>query len=151
VTVSQRLADLGIALPPPTAPIASYAAARRSGGLLYVSGHLAKRDGRVVTGRVGADVDVDTARALARQVALDLIATAAEAVGGVDGLAGVVKLLGLVRSAPDFDQQPAVMNGASELLVEIFGDAGRHARSAIGVSELPLRAALEIEAIFELG
>jgi enamine deaminase RidA (YjgF/YER057c/UK114 family) len=150
MTVSQRLAELGIALPQPAAALGSYLPARRAGDLLHLSGHLAKRDGQVVTGRVGAEVDVDTARELARQVALDLVATAAEAAGGVDGLAGVVKLVGLVRSAPGFDRQPAVLNGASDQLVEIFGAAGRHARSAIGVSELPMGAALEIEAVFSL-
>jgi enamine deaminase RidA (YjgF/YER057c/UK114 family) len=151
VTVSRRLAELGITLPPPATPVGSYVPARRSGSLLHLSGHLAKREGRVVTGRVGADVEPETARELARLVALDLVATAAEAAGGVDRLAGVVRLLGLVRSAPGFDQQPAVMNGASDLLLEIFGEAGRHARSAVGVSELPLGAVLEVEAVFELG
>jgi enamine deaminase RidA (YjgF/YER057c/UK114 family) len=151
VTVSQRLSELGISLPRATAPLGSYVPARQAGHLLHLSGHLAKRDGAVVTGRVGAEIDVKTARGLARQVALDLVATAAEAAGGVDALAGVIKLVGWVRSAPGFDQQPAVINGASDLLVEIFGEPGRHARSAIGVSELPMGAAIEIEAIFELG
>ncbi len=150
-TVSQRLVELGITLPAATVPVGSYVPARRTGGLLLLSGHLARRDGEVVTGRVGAEVDVETARELARQVALALVATAAEAAGGVDRLAGVVRLLGLVRSAPGFDRQPAVLNGASDQLVEIFGDPGRHARSAIGVSELPMGAVLEIEAVFELG
>lgn len=147
---SERLTELGLALPPPTKPVGSYVPARRAGNLLHISGHLAKREGRVVTGRVGGEIELETARELARQVALDLVATAAEAAGGVDRLAGVVKLLGLVRSAPGFDQQPAVMNGASDLLVEVFGEAGRHARSAVGVSELPMGAALEVEAVFEL-
>ena len=150
MTVSRRLTELGISLPRATPPIGSYVPARRAGHLLYISGHLAKRDGTVVTGRVGAEIDLESARELARQIALDLVGTAAEGAGGVDALAGVVKLLGLVRSAPGFDQQPAVINGASDLLVEIFGEPGRHARSAIGVSELPLGAAVEIEAIFEL-
>ena len=150
MSVSLRLAELGISLPHPGAPLGSYVPARRMGQLLHLSGHLSKRDGSVVTGRVGAEIDVDTARTLARQVAIDLIATAAAAAGGVDALAGVVKLVGLVRSAPGFDQQPAVINGASDVLVEIFGEPGRHARSAFGVSELPLGAAVEIEAIFEL-
>ncbi len=150
MSASERLAELGLALPPPTTPVGSYVPARRAGNLLHLSGHLAKREGRVVSGRVGGDIELETARELARQVALDLVATAAEAAGGVDRLAGVVRLLGLVRSAPGFDQQPAVMNGASDLLVEIFGEAGRHARSAIGVSELPMGAALEVEAVFEL-
>jgi enamine deaminase RidA (YjgF/YER057c/UK114 family) len=150
MTVSQRLAELGVTLPPPATPLGSYVPARRAGDLLYLSGHLATRAGDVVTGRVGAEVDVDTAREMARQLALDLIATAAEAAGGVDGLAGVVTLVGLVRSAPGFDRQPAVLNGASDRLVEIFGAAGRHARTAVGVSELPLGAVLEISAIFAL-
>ena len=150
VPVSRRLAQLGIRLPEATAPVGSYVPARRSGDLLYVSGYLSRRDGQVVSGRVGADIDVPAARELAREVALGLVATAAAAVGGVDGLNGVVKLTGMVRSAPGFDQQPAVINGASDCLVEIFGEAGRHARSAIGVSELPLGAAIEIEAIFSL-
>ncbi|MGA2284468.1 MAG: RidA family protein [Candidatus Dormibacteria bacterium] len=150
MSVTQRLAELGITLPRPTAPLGSYVPARRAGGLLHLSGHLAKRDGQVVTGRVGAEVDVESARELARQIALDLVASAAEAAGGPDGLAGVVKLVGLVRSAPGFDQQPAVLNGASDQLVEIFGEAGRHARTAVGVGELPMGAALEIEAVFAL-
>jgi enamine deaminase RidA (YjgF/YER057c/UK114 family) len=150
VSVTQRLAELGITLPRPTAPLGSYVPARRAGGLLHLSGHLAKRDGQVVTGRVGAEVDVESARELARQIALDLVASAAEAAGGPDGLAGVVKLVGLVRSAPGFDQQPAVLNGASDQLVEIFGEAGRHARTAVGVGELPMGAAIEIEAVFAL-
>ena len=109
MTASRRLAELGISLPGATAPLGSYVPARRAGQLLHLSGHLAKRDGAVVAGRVGAEIDVGTARGLARQVALDLVATAAEAAGGVDALAGVVKLVGLVRSAPGFDQQPAVI------------------------------------------
>jgi len=150
VTVSRRLTELGITLPAASVPLGSYVPARRAGGLLHLSGHLAKRGGEVVTGRVGAEIDVETARELARQVALDLVATAAEASGGVDRLAGVVKLVGLVRSAPGFDRQPAVLNGASDQLVEIFGEEGRHARTAIGVSELPMGAVLEIEAVFAL-
>ena len=135
VPLSRRLAELGIRLPEPAAPVGSYVPARRSGDRLYVSGHLPRRDGQVVTGRVGADVDVPAARELARQVALGMIATAAAAAGGVNGLSGVIKVTGMVRSAPGFDQQPAVINGASDCLVEIFGEAGRHARSAIGASE----------------
>jgi NADH dehydrogenase len=149
-TVSSRLAELGIRLPASPAAVGSYVPARRSGDRLHLSGHLSRRDGQVVTGRVGQDIDVKTARALARQVAIDLVGTAADAAGGVDRLAGVIKLTGWVCSAPGFTQQPAVVNGASDCLVEIFGEAGRHARSAIGVSELPLGAALEIEAVFSL-
>jgi enamine deaminase RidA (YjgF/YER057c/UK114 family) len=148
--VSERLAALGLTLPPVGAPLASYVPARRSGRLLYLSGHVSRADGRVVAGVVGADIDAAQARALARAIALDLLATAAAALGSVDDIAGVVRLTGYVRSAPGFDGQPAVINGASELFVDVIGEAGRHARSAVGVSELPLGAAVEIEAIFEI-
>jgi enamine deaminase RidA (YjgF/YER057c/UK114 family) len=148
--VSERLAALGLTLPPAGAPLASYVPARRSGRLLYLSGHVSRADGRVVAGVVGADIDAAQAQALARAIALDLLATAAAALGSVDDIAGVVRLTGYVRSAPGFEGQPAVINGASELLVDVLGDAGRHARSAVGVSELPLGAAVEIEAIFEI-
>jgi enamine deaminase RidA (YjgF/YER057c/UK114 family) len=150
MSIRHRLAELGITLPEATTPMGSYVSARRVGDLLYLSGHVAKRDGAIVAGQVGADIDVETARLLARQIALDLVGTAAAAVGDVDRLAGVVKLLGLVRSAPGFDQQPAVINGASDVLVEIFGESGRHARSAVGVGDLPGGTAVEIEAIFEV-
>lgn len=146
-TLSARLVAAGLALPPAQAPLASYVPARRHGDLLFLSGHVARRDGAVVAGVVGADVDVSTAVQLAREVALDLLASAAAATGSVDAVVGVVRLTAYVRSAPGFDAQPAVVNGASDLLVELLGDDGRHARSAVGVSELPLGAALEIEAI----
>jgi enamine deaminase RidA (YjgF/YER057c/UK114 family) len=148
--VSERLAALGLTLPPAGAPLASYVPARRSGRLLYLSGHVSRADGRVAAGVVGADIDAAQAQALARAIALDLLATAAAALGSVDDIAGVVRLTGYVRSAPGFEGQPAVINGASELFVDVFGEAGRHARSAVGVSELPLGAAIEIEAIFEI-
>ncbi len=148
--VSERLAALGLTLPPAGAPLASYVPARRSGRLLYLSGHVSRADGRVVAGVVGADIDAAQAQALARAIALDLLATAAAALGSVDDIAGVVRLTGYVRSAPGFEGQPAVINGASELFVDVIGEAGRHARSAVGVSELPLGAAVEIEAIFEI-
>jgi enamine deaminase RidA (YjgF/YER057c/UK114 family) len=148
--VSERLAALGLTLPPAAAPLASYVPARRSGRLIYLSGHVSRADGRVVAGVVGADIDAAQAHALARAIALDLLATAAAALGSVDDIAGVVRLTGYVRSAPGFEGQPAVINGASELFVDVLGEAGRHARSAVGVSELPLGAAVEIEAIFEI-
>jgi enamine deaminase RidA (YjgF/YER057c/UK114 family) len=148
--VSERLAALGLTLPPVGAPLASYVPARRSGRLLYLSGHVSRADGRVVAGVVGADIDAAQAQALARAIALDLLATAAAALGSVDDIAGVVRLTGYVRSAPGYEGQPAVINGASELFVDVLGEPGRHARSAVGVSELPLGAAVEIEAIFEI-
>lgn len=148
--LSEQLAVMGLTLPRAQAPLASYLPARHSGDLLYLSGHVCRDDGGVVRGVVGADVDPASAQQLARAVALDLLASAAAALGSVDRIAGVVRITGFVRSAPGFDGQPAVLNGASDLFVELFGERGRHARSAIGVSELPLGAALEIEAIFEV-
>jgi len=150
MNLSQRLTELRITLPAPGMPAGSYVPARHHGNLLHLSGHIPRREGKVVTGRVGQDMDLETARELARGLALELVASAALAAGGVDRLAGVVKLVVFVRSASGFDQQPAVANGASDQLVELFGEAGRHARSAIGVSELPLGAAVEVEGIFEL-
>jgi enamine deaminase RidA (YjgF/YER057c/UK114 family) len=148
--LSERLETLGLTLPAAQPPLASYVAARRSGNLLYLSGHVCRRDGAVVTGVVGDDVDAATATQMARNVALDLLASAAAALGSVDDIAGVVRITGFVRSAAGFSAQPAVVNGASDLFVELFGAPGRHARSAVGVTELPLGAALEIEAIFEV-
>ena len=148
--LSERLAALGLTLPPPQTPLASYVMARRAGDLVYLSGHVCRAEGEVVRGVVGDDIDVSRARGLARGVALDLLATAAAALGSVDRIAGVLRITGYVRSAAGFDGQPAVVNGASDLFVDLFGESGRHARSAIGVSELPLGAALEIEAILEV-
>ncbi len=148
--LSERLAALGLTLPPPQTPLASYVMARQAGNLLYLSGHVCRADGEVVRGIVGADVDVSRARDLARAVGLDLLATATASLGSMDRIAGVLRITGYVRSAAGFDGQPAVINGASDLFVELFSEAGRHARSAIGVSELPLGAALEIEAILEV-
>ncbi len=149
--LSERLAELGLTLPPAQTPLASYVMARRAGDLLYMSGHVCRAGGEVVRGTVGADIDATRARQLARTVALDLLASAAAALGSPDRIVGVLRITGFVRSAAGFDGQPSVVNGASDLFVELFGDRGRHARSAIGVNELPLGAALEIEAIFEVG
>jgi enamine deaminase RidA (YjgF/YER057c/UK114 family) len=148
--LSDRLAALGISLPPVHAPLAAYVPARRAGDLLYLSGHVSRAGGAVVSGVVGADVDPGAARQLARAIAVDLLATAAAAAGSVDAVVGVVRLTVYVRSAAGFDGQPLVADGASELLVELLGEAGRHARSAVGVSELPLGAAVEIDAVVEV-
>jgi enamine deaminase RidA (YjgF/YER057c/UK114 family) len=150
VGVSERLADLGLSLPPATTAIGSYVPARVFGDLVFTAGHLAKRDGEVVRGRVGADLDVAAAQALAAAVALDLVASAAAAAGAVERLEGVVKLTGFLAAADGFTEHAAVLNGASDLLVDLFGEAGRHARSTVGVASLPLGAALEIEAIFRV-
>jgi enamine deaminase RidA (YjgF/YER057c/UK114 family) len=148
--LSDRLAALELTLPAANAPLASYVPARRAGSLLFLSGHVARNGGGVVAGVVGGGVDLATARDLARAVALDLLASAAASLGSVDSIAGVVRITGFVRSAPGFGGQPTVINGASDLFVELLGERGRHARSAVGVSELPLGAVLEIEAIFEI-
>jgi enamine deaminase RidA (YjgF/YER057c/UK114 family) len=148
--LGERLSQLGLALPATQPALASYVPARRTGNLLLLSGHISRVDGVVARGIVGDDIDVATAAQMARDIALDLIASAAAAVGSVDALVGVVRITGYVRSAPGFDRQATVINGASDLLVELFGEAGRHARSAVGVSELPLGAAVEIEAILEV-
>jgi enamine deaminase RidA (YjgF/YER057c/UK114 family) len=148
--LSERLAALGLELPRAQAPLASYVMARRAGDLLYLSGHVCRARGEVVRGIVGDDIDPVSARDLARTVALDLLASAATALGSADRIVGVLRLTGYVRSATGFHGQPAVINGASDLFVELFGELGRHARSAIGVNELPLGAALEIEAILEV-
>ena len=150
-SISQRLKDLGITLPKPPTPVASYVPAVVTGGYCYTSGQLPMRDGQLLAqGRVGDRVTAAEAEAAARQCCLNAIAVAAEAVGGVDRLQSVVKVVGFVQSADDFHQQPQVINGASNLLQDIFGDQGRHARSAVGTNALPLDASVEIEMIFEL-
>jgi enamine deaminase RidA (YjgF/YER057c/UK114 family) len=148
--IDARLTELGIVIPESTPPVANYVTARQSGNLLFLSGHLGKRDGTLVTGRLGDDLDTDAGYDLARNAAIDLLGTARAALGTLDTVA-VVKLTGFVQSAATFTGQPAVVNGASDLLVAVFGhERGRHARSAIGVAQLPLGAAVEIEAIFEV-
>ncbi|HEY6782096.1 MAG TPA: RidA family protein [Candidatus Dormibacteraeota bacterium] len=150
VSVDDRLAELHIVIPETTTPVANYVTARRMGNLLYLSSHLGKRDDAVVTGTVGDDVDTDTAYDLARHAAIDLLGTARAALGTLETIA-VVKLTGFVQSGPSFTEQSAVINGASDLLVAVLGaERGRHARSAIGVAQLPLGAAVELEAIFEV-
>jgi enamine deaminase RidA (YjgF/YER057c/UK114 family) len=148
--LSEQLAALGLTLPRAQAPLASYVMARRVGDVLYMSGHVCRDEEGVIRGVVGDDIDPARAQQLARAVALDLLASAAAALGSMDRIAAVVRISGFVRSAAGFDGQPAVINGASDLFLELFGERGRHARSAIGVGELPLGAALEIEAIFEV-
>lgn len=150
-TPEERLAELGHRLPDESAPLAAYVPAVRTGDLVFTAGQLPRLGGELqATGKVGADVDVDTARDLARTCALNALA-AVDALVGIDAVAGVVKVVGFVASAPGFTGQPKVINGASDVLAEVFGDAGRHARSAVGVSELPLGVPVEVELIVELG
>jgi enamine deaminase RidA (YjgF/YER057c/UK114 family) len=145
-----RLAELGITLPPVAAPVAAYVPARRSGSLVYVSGQLPTVDGELTrTGKVGAAVSAEEAADLARICALNALA-AVDALVGLDSVVGVVKVVGFVASVPDFTGQPAVINGASNLLGEVFGDDGAHARSAVGVAALPKDAPVEVELIVEV-
>jgi enamine deaminase RidA (YjgF/YER057c/UK114 family) len=144
------LTELGIELPPVVKPVAAYVPAVRTGNLVYTAGQLPMVDGALpVTGKVGADVSADDAKALARTCALNALA-AVNSVVGIDAVTRVVKVVGFVASAPGFSGQPGVINGASELFGELFGDAGAHARSAVGVSELPLNAPVEVEIIVEV-
>jgi len=149
VTVSQRLAELGITLPAVVPPVAAYVPAVVHGDLIYTAGQLPMVEGALpAIGKVGAEVVAEDAKAYARQSALNAIAAAAAAVGGVDRLTGVVKVVGFVASTPDFTGQPGVINGASELLGDVFGEAGRHARSAVAAPVLPLDSPVEVEVIF---
>ena len=149
MSVDDRLAELGIVLTEGAKPVANYVSSRRLGNVLYVSGHICKRDGVLITGKLGAEVDVQTGYELARGGAIDILGTVRSALGSLESVA-MVRLTGYVSSAPGFTEQPAVVNGASDLLVQVLGERGRHARSAIGVAQLPLGAAVEIEAIFEV-
>jgi len=147
---SARLAELGLTLPAVPAPVAAYLPAVRSRGLILTAGQLPFVDGVLpATGKVGADVTPEQAAELARTAALNAIAAAASVVDGVDQLARVVKLTVFVASDPTFTGQPAVANGASELLRQVFGEAGQHARSAVGVAVLPLDAPVELELTVE--
>ncbi len=146
-----RLAALGLALPPVTAPLAAYLPAVRTGQHVYTAGQLPLADGKLLmTGRVGAQVSVEEAATLARTCALNALAAVASVTGGLSAVTRIVKVVGFVASDPSFTGQPLVVNGASELMLEVFGDAGRHARSAVGVAVLPLDAPVEIELIAEV-
>jgi enamine deaminase RidA (YjgF/YER057c/UK114 family) len=148
---TERLAALGITLPPVTPPAAAYVPAVRTGSYVYVSGQVPVVDGKLAgTGKVGAEVSPEDAAAMARTCALSAVAAAASAAGGLDNIRRIVKVVGFVASAPGFSGQPQVINGASELLIEVFGEDGRHARSAIGVAELPLNVPVEVELIAEI-
>jgi enamine deaminase RidA (YjgF/YER057c/UK114 family) len=147
----ERLAELGLTLPPVNPPLAAYVPAVRSGSHVYVSGQLPMVDGKLpVVGKVGAEVSADEAKELARTCALNALGNIDDLVG-LENVVRVAKVVGFVASAPGFTGQPAVINGASELFVEVFGEAGRHARSAVGVAELPLGSPVEVEVIVEVG
>jgi len=149
--VDDRLAELGLALPEVSAPVAAYVPAVTSGSLVWTSGQLPFVDGALpATGKVGAAVDPETAKDLARRCALNAIAALRAEIGDLDRVRRVVKVVGFVASDPAFTGQPGVVNGASELLGEVFGEAGRHARSAVGVAVLPLDAPVEVEVVVEV-
>jgi enamine deaminase RidA (YjgF/YER057c/UK114 family) len=155
MSIYQKLKELGITLPPVATPAAAYLPFVQTGKLLLLSGHIAKRDGKPWVGQLGKDMDTGQGKAAARAVAIDLLGTlhAAALVAGsdLDGIARIVKLMSLVNSTPTFTEQHLVTNGASELLAELFGRRGSHARSAFGVAQIPLGACVEIEMIAELG
>ena len=145
--ISQRLSELGITLPDPAAPVAAYVPAVESNGLLHISGQLPFDQGQLLTGRLGEDRDLDYGQRAARLCGIMLIAQIRAALGSLDRVERVVKLGVFVNSAAAFTDQPKVANGASELMEQVFGEAGRHARSAVGVPVLPLGAAVEIDAV----
>lgn len=148
--IADRLAELGLTLPKVAAPVAAYVPTMVTGNLVFTSGQLPFVDGELpATGKVGAEVSVDDAYACARACTLNALAAVHEAIGSLDRITRVVKVVGFVASDPSFTGQPGVINGASEMLVEVFGDLGAHARSAVGVAALPLDTPVEIEFVFE--
>ena len=152
MSIDQRLEELEITLPEPAAPVASYVPTVEHGGLLHVSGQISFReDGSLITGRLGESLDVDAGIAAARRCGIMLLAQLKAALGSLDRVERIVKLGVFVNSAPSFTDQPKVANGASELMQQVFGEPGRHARSAVGVASLPLGVAVEVDAVVAVG
>ena len=149
-SVYDHLARLGINLPPVAAPAAAYVPFVRSGNLVFLSGHIAKRDGKVWVGQLGRDTDTATGKLAARAVAIDLLGTLHAAVGDLNRVERIVKVMSLVNSTADYTEQHLVTNGCSDLLAEVFGDKGAHARSAFGVAQVPMGACVEIELIAQV-
>ncbi|MET0350021.1 MAG: RidA family protein [Rhizobacter sp.] len=150
MSVYDRLKALGIELPPVAIPAAAYVPFVRTGQLVFLSGHIAKRDGKPWVGQLGADIDTATGKLAARAVAIDLLGTLHAAVGDLNQVTRIVKVMSLVNSTSTFTEQHLVTNGCSELIGEVFGDKGTHARSAFGVAQIPLGACVEIELIAEV-
>ena len=148
--IDRKLSALGLALPAPAAPVATYLPAVESGGVLYLSGQLPFKDGALMTGRLGENVDLAFGQEAAQRCALMLVAQMKAALGGLHRVERILKLGVFVNSAGDFTDQAKVANGASDLMVELFGESGRHARSAVGVPVLPLGVAVEIDAIVQI-
>ena len=152
MSVYDRLSALQITLPPVAVPAAAYVPFVRSGNLVFLSGHIAKQDGKPWVGQLGKNIDTATGKAAARAIAIDLLGTLHAAVGDLNKVTRIVKLMSLVNSTPDYTEQHLVTNGASELIAEVFGaEVGSQARSAFGVAQIPLGACVEIEMIAELG
>ncbi len=151
MSVYDKLKELNITLPPVATPAAAYVPFVRTGNLVFISGHIAKREGKAWVGQLGKTMQTEEGKQAARAIAVDLMGTLHAAVGDLDKVKRIVKLLGLVNSAPDFTEHHLVVNGASELFGQVFGDKGAHARSAFGVAQIPLGACVEIELIAEVG
>jgi len=149
MSVYQRLEALNITLPPVATPAAAYVPCVKTGNLIFLSGHISKKDGQVWTGQLGLNMQTDEGKAAARAVAIDLLGTLHAAVGDLNKVVRIVKVMSLVNSTPAFTEQHLVTNGCSELLGQVFGDQGVHARSAFGVAQLPMGACVEIELIAE--
>jgi enamine deaminase RidA (YjgF/YER057c/UK114 family) len=149
MSVNDKLKELGITLPPVGTPAAAYVPYVRTGNLVFLSGHIAKKEGKAWVGQLGKTMNTEDGKAAARAIAIDLMGTLNAAVGGLDKVKRIVKLMGLVNSTREFTEQHLVINGASELFAQVFGDKGAHARSAFGVAQIPQGACVEIELIAE--
>jgi enamine deaminase RidA (YjgF/YER057c/UK114 family) len=150
MSVYDKLRELNITLPPTTPPAAAFVPTVRTGNLVFVSGHIARKDGKPWTGKLGADLTTDQGKEAARGIAIELMATLHAAIGDLNKIARIVKLLVLVNSTPQFTEQHLVANGASELFVQVFGERGPHARSAFGIAQIPLGSCVEIELVAEV-
>ena len=148
--IYEKLKALNITLPAVSAPAAAYLPFVQTGNLVFLSGHLARKDGKVIVGQLGKNVSTEEGKAAARAIAIDLMSTLHAAVGDLGKVKRIVKVMSLVNSTPDFTEQHLVTNGCSELLADVFGDAGKHARSAFGVAQIPMGACVEIELIAEI-
>jgi len=151
MSVKENLARLGVTLPAVNAPAAAYVMAAQTGNTVFLSGHIARKDGQVWAGKLGKDIDTATGKAAARAIAIDLLATLSDHLGGdLERVTRIVKVMSLVNSTPEFTEQHLVTNGCSEFLGEVFGEKGKHARSAFGVAQIPMGACVEIEMIVEV-
>lgn len=146
----EKLAELGISLPPAATPVAAFVMAAQTGNLVFVSGHIARRDGKPLTGQLGRDLTTEEGKAAARAIAIDLLATLHAHLGDLGRITRIVKVMCLVNAAPTFTEPHLVANGCSELLLAVFGERGRHARSAFGAAQIPLGACVEIELVAEV-